>query len=154
MKVSNILDKKGKKIFTVNAKSTVLDAVKILFDNKIGSLIVVNDNDDLEGIVSERDVLYKCYVQNMQICEKQVKEIMTPKNDLIIGKIDDTPTYLMNVMTLKRIRHIPILDKDTIVGIVSIGDVLKNVLESSETEAKLLKEHIQNPFGVHIYKQK
>lgn len=154
MKVSNILDKKGKKIFTVNVKSTVLDAVKILFDNKIGSLIVVNDNDDLEGIVSERDVLYKCYAQNMQICEKQVKEIMTPKNDLIIGKIDDTPTYLMNVMTLKRIRHIPILDKDTIVGIVSIGDVLKNVLESSETEAKLLKEHIQNPFGVHIYKQK
>lgn len=154
MKVSNILDKKGRKIFTINENSTVLDAVKMLFDNKIGSLIVINDNNDLEGIVSERDVLYKCYAQNMQICEKQVKEIMTPKNDLIIGKIDDTPTYLMNVMTTKRIRHIPILNKDTIVGIVSIGDVLKNVLESSETEAKLLKEHIQNPFGVHIYKQK
>jgi len=154
MKISNILDKKGKKIFTINEKSTVLDAVKILFDNKIGSLIVINDNNDLEGIVSERDILYKCYAQNMQICDKQIKEIMTPKDDLIIGKIDDSPTYLMNVMTTKRIRHIPILDKDTIVGIVSIGDVLKNVLESSETEAKLLKEHIQNPFGVHIYKQK
>ncbi|MCD6111722.1 MAG: CBS domain-containing protein [Bacteroidales bacterium] len=148
------MDKKGKKIFTINEKSTVLDAVKILFDNKIGSLIVINDNNDLEGIVSERDILYKCYAQNMQICDKQIKEIMTPKDDLIIGKIDDSPTYLMNVMTTKRIRHIPILDKDTIVGIVSIGDVLKNVLESSETEAKLLKEHIQNPFGVHIYKQK
>ncbi|RLD55996.1 MAG: inosine-5-monophosphate dehydrogenase [Bacteroidetes bacterium] len=154
MKVSNILDKKGKKIFTINENLSVLDAVKILSDNKIGSLIVINDNNDLEGIVSERDVLYKCYAQNMQICDKPVKEIMTPKNDLIIGKIDDTPTYLMNVMTSKRIRHIPILDKDTIVGIVSIGDVLKNVLESSEIEAKLLKEHIQNPFGVHIYKQK
>ena len=154
MKVSNILDKKGRKIFTINENLTVLDAVKILSDNKIGSLIVINDDDDLEGIVSERDVLYKCYAQNMQICEKQVKEIMTPKNDLIIGKIDDTPTYLMNVMTQKRIRHIPILDKDTIVGIVSIGDVLKNVLESSETETKLLREHIQNPFGVHIYKHK
>lgn len=154
MKVSNILERKGRKIFTVNAKSTVLDAVKILFDNKIGSLIVVNDDDDLEGIVSERDVLYKCYTLNLQICDKQVKEIMTPKDDLIIGKIDDTSTYLMNVMTEKRIRHIPILDKDTIVGIVSIGDVLKNVLESSQTETKLLREHIQNPFGVHIYKQK
>ncbi len=153
MKVSNILDKKGRKIFTINANSTVLDAVKILFDNKIGSLIVVNDDDDLEGIVSERDVLYKCYTLKLQICDKQIKEIMTPKNDLIIGKIDDDATYLMNVMTEKRIRHIPILDKDTIVGIVSIGDVLKNVLESSETEAKLLREHIQNPFGVHIYKQ-
>jgi signal-transduction protein with cAMP-binding, CBS, and nucleotidyltransferase domain len=67
--------------------------------------------------------------------------------------MEDTDVYLMHAMLEKQIRHIPILEKEEIISIISIEDVLRAVLESTESEAKLLREYIKNPFGVHAYKQ-
>lgn len=152
MLVSELVAKKGKVVFTVNVNTKVFEAVKKLDDTRAGAMLVLNDQDELEGIISERDILYKCYNSGIPLTENEVKNLMTSAENLIVGKMEDTATYLMNAMIDKHIRHIPILENDEIVAIVSIEDVLKAVLETSESEAKLLREYIKNPFGVHAYK--
>lgn len=157
MKVSEILDKKNEqginKVYTVVDSSTAFDAISILDSLKVGSLLVVDSKDEIIGIVSERDILYKCYNSGIPLKERNIKDLMTPKDHLIIGKLDDKTDYLRGVMTEKRIRHIPIIDNSNqVVGIISAGDILKNELAVTEAEAHLLREHIKNPFGVHTYK--
>jgi len=152
MLVSEIVNRKGKIVLTVSEDSHVFDTVKKLDDTRAGALLVTNDKEELMGIISERDNLYKCYNSGKSLKESVVKNLMTSAEKLIVGKMDDSATYLMHAMIDKGIRHIPILEDDEIVSIVSIEDVLKAVLESSESEAKLLREYIKNPFGVHTYK--
>jgi len=152
MLVSEIVNRKGKIVLTVSEDSHVFDTVKKLDDTRAGALLVTNDKEELMGIISERDILYKCYNSGKSLKESVVKNLMTSAEKLIVGKMDDSATYLMHAMIDKGIRHIPILEDDEIVSIVSIEDVLKAVLESSESEAKLLREYIKNPFGVHTYK--
>lgn len=157
MKVSEILDKKKEqginKIYTVSEVSTAFDAISKLDSLKVGSLLVIDSNDEIIGIVSERDILYKCYNSGIPLKERNIKDLMTPKDKLIIGKLDDKTDYLRGIMTNRRIRHIPIIDdSNQVVGIISSGDILKNELEVTEAEAHLLREHIKNPFGVHTYK--
>jgi CBS-domain-containing membrane protein len=158
MKAKEILNKKEKigteNVITIQQDATAYDTIARLDKFKIGSLLVVNEKNDLVGIVSERDILYKCYNSGVPLKEQKIKNLMTSKDQIIIGKVDDDSQYLMNVMTAKRIRHIPIIEEpEKLVGIVSIGDIIKAELESTETEAKLLREHIKNPFGVHLYQQ-
>ncbi len=152
--VSEILDQKRKVVYTVNENERIYNAVKKLHEYRIGSLLVVNDDENLVGIITERDILYKCYQSNeaMTRSNVKVKERMTSSENLFVGQIDDTATTIMNLMVSKNIRHIPILDGETIVGIISVGDALKGALDARELEAKMLREHIKNPFGVHIYK--
>jgi len=152
MLVSEIINRKGKVVFTVVETESVFNAVKKLDDTRAGAMLVINDKEQLVGIVSERDILYKCYDSGIPLTENKVKNLMTSAEKLIVGKMDDTASYLMNAMIDKQIRHIPIIDEDEIVAVVSIEDVLRGVLETSESEAKLLREYIKNPFGVHTYK--
>lgn len=152
MLVSEIINRKGKVVFTVSENETAFNAVKKLDDTRAGAMLVINDKEELVGIISERDILYKCYNSGIPLTENTVGHLMTSAEKLIVGKMDDTATYLMNAMIDKQIRHIPILEEDEIVGVVSIEDVLRGVLETSESEAKLLREYIKNPFGVHTYK--
>lgn len=157
MKVREILDKKKEqginKVYTVSDKNTAFDAISKLDSLKVGSLLVVNSSDEIIGIVSERDILYKCYNSGIPLKERNIKDLMTPRDNLIIGKLNDKADYLRGVMTDRRIRHIPIIDDpNQVVGIISAGDILKNELEVTEAEAHLLREHIKNPFGVHTYK--
>lgn len=157
MLAREILNKKeeqGKnKVHTIIMDKSVFDAISMLHELKIGSLLVINSSEEVIGIVSEKDILYKCYNSDIPLKEQRIEKLMTSRDDLIIGKIDDDSQYLRNVMTEKRIRHIPIIEEpDKLVGIISIGDVIKAELESTESETKLLREHIKNPFGIHIYK--
>lgn len=152
--VSEILDQKRKVVYTVNENERIYNAVKKMHEYRIGSLLVVNNDENLVGIITERDILYKCYQSSEAMTKSnvKVKERMTSSENLFVGQIDDTATTIMNLMVSKNIRHIPILDGETIVGIISVGDALKGALDARELEAKMLREHIKNPFGVHIYK--
>ena len=157
MLAQEILNKKKEqgnhKVYTVHKDTSAFDAVAKLDELKVGSLLVINSDDEIMGIVSEKDILYKCYNSGIPLADRKTGDLMTPKNDLIIGKLEDDISYLRNVMTDKRIRHIPIIDEsNNLAGIISIGDIIKNELELTESEAKLLREHIQNPFGIHLYK--
>jgi CBS domain-containing protein len=140
------------KVYTIAENTTAFDAIAKLDQLKIGSLLIINDKNEILGIVSERDILYKCYNSGIPLKERNIKDLMTPKENLIIGKMDDGTQYLRNVMTQKRIRHIPIIDDSSqLAGIISSGDIIKNELEATATEARLLREHIKNPFGIHLY---
>ena len=152
MLVSEIVNRKGKNVLTVKADSIVFDTVKKLDETRNGAMLVTNNNAELVGIISERDVLYKCYNSGVPLTENKVEKLMTSAEKMIVGKMDDTAVYLMHAMIDKGIRHIPILEDEEIVSIVSIEDVLRAVLETTESEAKLLREYIKNPFGVHTYK--
>lgn len=154
MLVSKIVEKKGKHVITVFEKSSVYDTVKKLDETNNGAALVINEQNQLVGIISERDILYKCYKSGKAIDGTNlVADLMTPADSLIVGKMEDTDVHLMHAMLEKQIRHIPILEKEEIISIISIEDVLRAVLESTESEAKLLREYIKNPFGVHAYKQ-
>jgi len=152
MLVSEIVNRKGKSVTTVSEESIVFDTVKKLDDTRNGAMLVTNSKDELVGIISERDILYKCYNSGVSLKENVVKNLMTSAEKMIVGKMDDTAIYLMHAMIDKGIRHIPILEDEEIVSIISIEDVLRAVLETTESEAKLLREYIKNPFGVHTYK--
>ena len=156
MLVLEILNKKKEqgnhKVYTVHENTSAYDAIARLDELKVGSLLVINNEDEIVGILSERDILYKCYNSGIALTEQKIENLMTPKDQLIIGKPDDNTQYLRNLMTEKRIRHIPIVDEsNSLVGIVSSGDIIKNELELTENEAKLMREHIKNPFGIHLY---
>lgn len=154
MLVKRLVEKKGKHVITVRENTSVYETVKKFDETNNGAALVVNADRQLVGIISERDILYKCYKSGKPIDGTNlVSELMTPADSIFVGKMDDTDLYLMHVMVEKQIRHIPILDKEEIVSIISIDEVLKSVVESSETEAKLLREYIKNPFGIHAYKQ-
>jgi CBS domain-containing protein len=142
MKVKNILTKKGTTVHTIHPDHSVAEALKLFNDRHIGALIVMDDRDNIAGIVSERDLLRKFAATDSSIKELQVKELMTPKEKLIVGHLDDDIQYLMSVMTNNRIRHVPIIDNGKLVAIVSIGDVIRILLEDAEYENKMLTDYI------------
>ena len=153
MNIDDIIKGKGKTLFTVNTKTPAYEALTILDEHRVGVLMVIDDDENIAGILSERDILYRTsfYKDDSTLKEKKVKDLMTKVEDIIVGKSDDTPRTLMNIMISKNIRHIPILENDAIIGIVSIEDLLKMILENTEVESHKLREYIKNPFGVHIY---
>lgn len=154
MNISDIVKGKGKTLFTVKNSTLAVEAVAILDEHRVGVLLVTDDNDNVAGIISERDILYKCYKSGEPLKEKKVESLMTKVEDIIVGKIDDTPRRMMNMMVTQNIRHIPIIENDTIIGIVCIDDLLQLILENSEIESRKLSEYIKNPFGIHIYNGK
>lgn len=139
MQVDTILQGKGRTVHTVTSRTTIASAVQLLNDKRIGAVVVVDDGQ-VVGIVSERDVVRHLGSDWTALAARPVSEVMT-KNVVTIGRratIDD----VMESMTERRIRHIPVLEGSELVGIVSIGDVVKRKIEETEQEATALKEYI------------
>jgi signal-transduction protein with cAMP-binding, CBS, and nucleotidyltransferase domain len=154
MKVEDILKKKGDApLFTVDKDMKAIEAVGVLDNNKVGTLIVVDKDDNVAGIVSERDFLYKAYktIETRTVGTLKVGDLMTGAEKMYVAQKADKALDVMKLMLKKRIRHVPIMDDGTIIGIISIGDILGYVLEKYEEEAFLLREHIKNPMGIHVY---
>ena len=150
MKLSKLLESKSNEIIKIESDKTVLDAIELMNTHKIGSLLVINENKNLEGIITERDILYKCSTNPKDKSIIKISEVMTSKENIIIGTPNDTLSYAMRVMVNKRIRHLPILKNEKVVGLLSIGDLVKEVLEQSENEVKLLREYVRNPYGINL----
>lgn len=139
MLIKDVLQLKGRDIATVDANASSLEALDIFNRKHIGSLIVTDAAGSLTGILSERDIL----VHFTEVADGiPVDRIMTPRSTLFIAHENDTVEYAMSVMTEHRVRHLPILEDDGIVGIVSIGDILKAVSSDLEFETKLLEDYI------------
>ena len=140
MLVRDILRKKGSHVVTIEAHRTVQDAIRSLVDNNIGALLVTSADDQLVGIFTERDILREAAVRPGQLSETLVGDVMT--RSVVIGVLEDTIEYVMGIMTQNRIRHLPVLEEDELVGIVSIGDVVNAQLRETEFENRLLKDYI------------
>lgn len=125
-------------IISINENKTIYDAIKILSENKIGALPVINNQMKLCGMLSERDVIHTLSDnKKMELSKTEIKSIMTTK--VITCNKNTASNVLMTIMTNNKIRHIPILEKNLLIGIVSIGDVVKRLLEKFNLENAELK---------------
>jgi CBS domain-containing protein len=140
MQVETILQSKGTVVHTVPTGAPVSEAVRMLNERRIGAVVVVDDNGAVAGILSERDVVRHLGGDPAQLLASPVSDIMT-RSVITCGR-DTAVGELMEQMTRYRIRHIPIVEDGTLVGIVSIGDVVKRKIEETEQEAIALREYI------------
>jgi CBS domain-containing protein len=139
MQVETILESKGRAVTTVAVHSTIAQAVDLLNTHKIGA-VVVTDGKKVVGILSERDVVRHLGTDWTKLATRPVREVMT-KNVVTTGR-DATIDQVMEQMTERRIRHLPVVEDGDLVGIVSIGDVVKRKIEATEQEASALKQYI------------
>ena len=146
MKVKDILGRKGSEIYSTTPETTVYDAISKMSKLNIGALIVM-DGEFLAGIVTERDYRDKVILQGRTSRETRVVEIMT--RDLITVNLDDRVHLCMQLMTEKKVRHLPVLNGRDVVGVISIGDVVKEVIESQRCEIDSLREYISAGGSYH-----
>ena len=140
MQVENILQSKGSAVHTVTAGAPLSEAVKLLNAHKIGAVVVVDAKGEVAGILSERDIVRRLGDDPAQLLASPVRTAMTAK--VITATRAHSVSDLMELMTRHRIRHIPVVEGTTLVGIVSIGDVVKRKIEETEQEALALREYI------------
>jgi CBS domain-containing protein len=129
MKISTVLATKGAAVFTVRADATLSRAVTLLVEHNIGALVVMNEQARLTGIISERDVV-RALARGENALAQRVGDVMTAA--VIVASPQDDLRSVMNTMTQKRIRHLPVLEQGQLVGIVSIGDMVKAQLDEYE----------------------
>jgi CBS domain-containing protein len=142
MKVKHILQAKGADVFAVSPENTIAEAVALLNEKNIGAVVVKNKTGEAVGILSERDVVRRLGQDGADALSARVADCMT-KNPYTCSP-DSTLDELMGQMTQKRIRHLPVTNGGRIVGVVSIGDVVKRKIEETEKEAAALKEYISS----------
>ncbi len=140
MKVKDILAKKGPHVFTIGENNSVAEGLKILANNNIGALIVLNADGKVVGIISERDYIKLLNKDATLINELLIKDAMT--KNVIIVEPEDELSYIESIMTSNRIRHLPVIQNDILVGIVSIGDAVKVQIENLKVENKYLFDYI------------
>lgn len=144
MKVAEILRERGNQVVTVHADQTLLEAIRILVDRNIGSLLVTDADGQVAGLVTERDILRECNRRGGVIGEAKVSEVMsrnpptaTPDDDLVL---------LRATMTENRVRHLPIVQGRQVVGLVSLGDLVKVLHQAAEVENRHLKDYISGKY--------
>ena len=140
MQVENILQSKGRAVHTLSTSATIAEAVELLNTRKIGAIVVTTDKGKVAGILSERDVVRHLGKDWSSLSSRPVSEVMT--KDVVTMSPRATVAEVMERMTERRIRHLPIVEAGDLVGIVSIGDVVKRKIEETEQEAIALKEYI------------
>jgi CBS domain-containing protein len=144
MKARDILAEKGTRVVTIYKKNLLVDVMSLFFANRIGSLVVVDKNDKILGIVAPNDVLRAVHTNPESIAAMTVSEVMT--EDVIVGMPDDDVDNLMAIMTRNRIRHIPIIENGSLAGLVSIGDAVKALQTVQDVEIRYLKEFIEGKY--------
>lgn len=140
--VREILLSKGNQIWSVAPDSTVYKALMIMADKSIGALLVVDESGNPVGVMSERDYARKVILVGKNSKETQVKEIMSSK--VIFITPERSPEECMALMISKRIRHLPVMDNGKLTGFISIGDVVKAVLEEKEFMIDQLVHYIKD----------
>jgi CBS domain-containing protein len=139
MTVNEILEVKGADVITVDVHTTVAELGKLLTRKNIGAALVL-DGVKLQGVVGERDIVQAVASRGVEVLEWPVTELM--RTPVITCAPDDPVTGLMATMTQRRVRHVPVLHEGRIVGVVSIGDVVKHRLKEIEDEAQVLRDYI------------
>lgn len=139
MTVNQILNVKGKEVHSILSTITVYEALRIMGEKNVGALLIIEDNV-LKGVLSERDYARKIALKNKSSRETFVHEIMD--GDLVTVKPADNLDYCMDLITNKRIRHLPVLSDDQVVGIISIGDVVNAIIDIQKNTIDHLDSYI------------
>jgi CBS domain-containing protein len=139
LQVKHLLAEKGHRIFAIGPDEPVLAAVRLMADHYIGALLVMR-GDDLVGIISERDYARKIILQNRSSAETPVRDIMS--SPVITVRPEDSTDTCMRICTDRRVRHLPVADGHKIVGVLSIGDLVKAVIDAQTREIEQLQRYI------------
>lgn len=137
--IRQLLERKGSEVWSTSPDSSVYEALQLLAENDVGALLVLQDGE-LVGVVSERDYARKVVLRGITSMKTPVKEIMT--EDVITVGPGSTVEEAMALMTDKHIRHLPVLEGESIVGVVSIGDLVKAIIADQEFTIGQLENYI------------
>ena len=137
--VQHLLDRKGTELISIVQEASVFDAIKLMADRGVGSLLVM-DGGDLKGIVTERDYARKVIIKGRSSESTEVGEIMS--TDLVTATFQQTVNECMTLMTDRRIRHLPIVSGDEVVGLISIGDLVQAIISDQQEEIEQLGQYI------------
>ncbi|MEO6080458.1 MAG: CBS domain-containing protein [Steroidobacteraceae bacterium] len=138
--LGQLLEHKGHEVHAVAAGASVIDAIRRMAENHVGALLVM-DGGQLIGIVSERDYARKVILQGRSSPTTPVRDIMT--SPVVTTTPNDTVDHAMRLMTDRRIRHLPVLQGEVVVGVVSIGDLVRSVIDSQRSTIEALQSYIQ-----------
>lgn len=137
--VCHLLDSKGRDVVSIAPDASVLDAIRLMSDRGIGALVVM-DGNKLAGILTERDYARKVILKGRASDATEVREIMT--TDVITTTSSESVEKCMNIVTDKRIRHLPVVDEGKIVGMISIGDLVKAIISDQQQAIEQLEHYI------------
>jgi CBS domain-containing protein len=138
--VQDILQEKGAKVYTIAPNDTVYEALQLMADKNIGALMVV-EGDHVAGLISERDYARKIILKGRFSRDVPVHDIMTV--DMVRIGPDEDVESCMELMTNKRVRHLPVFEQERLVGIISIGDIVKAIIEHKEEIIAQLENYIK-----------
>jgi CBS domain-containing protein len=141
MTVRAILDTKGHQVESIQPRAKLSAAVKALGEKRIGAILVLNMAGNIEGILSERDIVRVLAERGAAALDEPVSAVMTKK--VVICRAEDTVAGIMEVMTIGKFRHLPVVEDGKVVGIISIGDIVKWRVREYETEQEALREYIK-----------
>jgi CBS domain-containing protein len=141
MHVKNILSVKGSNVLSIEPTATLEIAVRTLAQHKIGALLVLGPDRRIIGILSERDIVRVLAEQGASALTQPLAQVMTRK--VFTCSPSETISVIMERMTAGKFRHVPVIDQDQVVGVVSIGDVVKYRLQEMEHESAALRDYIQ-----------
>jgi CBS domain-containing protein len=139
--VAQLLEGKGREVHTIGPDARVIDALKLMAEKDVGAL-VVTEGGRLAGIISERDYARKVILQGKSSHDIAVREIMTSK--LVTVHSRHTVEECMGLMTSKRIRHLPVTEGERLIGVLSIGDLVKEVIAEQEATIRQLESYIHS----------
>lgn len=139
MTVDQILKAKGRNVYSIFSNLTVYDALKVMGEKNIGAILII-DNGVLKGILSERDYARKIVLKDKSSKETLVNEIM--ESNVFTVKLSDNLEDCMQLMSEKRIRHLPVVEEEIVVGIISISDVVKAIIETQKDTIQHLNSYI------------
>ncbi|MBP2292497.1 CBS domain-containing protein [Azospirillum rugosum] len=140
MHIAAVLKRKGSAIIAARPDDPVSAVARTLAQHRIGAVLVMGDDGVPVGILSERDIVRAVAADGAQALDRPTADLMT--RDLVTGRPSDTVSRIMAVMTERRIRHLPIMENDQLVGLVSIGDVVKARLDDAELEVESLRGYV------------
>ncbi len=141
--VSQLLTAKGHDVWSIAPDTTVLNALELMADRKVGALLVL-DEDKLVGVFSERDYARKVVLKGKSSKDTPVGDVMS--SNIVRVVPDQTTELCMSLMTEKRVRHLPVVDGDKVIGVISIGDVVKAVIADREDVIEQLEQYITGTF--------
>ena len=141
--ISDIIDRKGAMVLSVDHEDSVLDAIRLMADVNIGAVLVTQGNL-ISGIFTERDYLQKVALDSRSSKDTRVSEVMS--TPVITARPEDTVQECLEVMTNCRCRHLPVVDGEELLGIVSIGDLVKRLLDEKQSEIEQLSHYIAGSY--------
>lgn len=140
MHVSDLLKNKGGEVYSVAASDPATTAVALLCAKRIGAALVLDEKGGIAGILSERDLVRAMNRYGKQLFDKKVADLMTAP--VVTCSPDDPIAAIMGMMTAQRFRHVPVVEEGKLIGMISIGDVVKSRIEETELEARSLRDYV------------